>query len=765
MKVQILRLCLGAVGLSLAWNAAGQAFPLQLRSTDVHFNYQSFQGVPISSSVNTNTGSNGRQPTGINGSGTFEAATVRQFQSFIAFGAVAGSTNRPAPPNYTATNSHETNFVLHLAMVGGPYMGRATSLRFGEPIYPPTTDEQGRQVADGYWQPVPYLDATAPNAESYTTNTGFYYSPHAGVTYATQPGPITVTWIGSKAYATTNFPNDWVNAGWPGGPNRLKMSDQSVYLLYTVRYVVSAEPVKRTRTIYWTEGEFSKLGKLISIPAGLAPGGVEIVYNNQMPQRVSEAEAYPAPDSDPSLAMTNNRLRTIYYDYTDGFLHAYNKQGMVFMELLGDAKGDGTYEQLGIEIVNVRQDPVPVDATNYLGELITPPTASSYPPEGLLRLEPEQVIQDVSKYFAYQRNVSGSGRIELYATRETFTLNDYKIHWMEKGELDIKWPAIFGRHALKWPADVARYSHYIRPPAATEADAIQTAVQLPMESSPSVEYQDALDRPRAKITVENKYYTWLDLAHPAHRALIRYINGEGIAFERVFSWLDAGLRTNSIFNGTVPVAQLSVWNTNGSITWPTNSDLVRPRLMSGMVDVGKPILPPPGGNRPRWQLRRGPYQSDCRHALQCQCLQGPDGHSHDQRQHRRHYSHQCDPRKERAGGLVDANQHDQRRLQRGGRYQRLQACLLAFSDRSLHKPVACGRPGTRAGEPGSHPQSGKLGGCGIDLRPEHKHPGRLQPQRRTWAADCQPCVRPSRRPEPYRYGGSPQLHLRTLRAG
>src|SRR5205085_2390871 len=94
-----------------------------------------------------------------------------------------------------------------------------------------------------------------------------------------------------------------------------------------------------------------------------------------------------------------------------------------------------------------------------------------------------------------------------------------------------------------------------------------------------------------KITDTFKYYTWLDLDHPAHRALLRFNSAEEVAFERVFSWLDVNLKSNS-FAGSV-AENLDVFNpTNGTLQF---SDALRaPRVITDTVDVGQRIDPPEG---------------------------------------------------------------------------------------------------------------------------------------------------------------------------
>ena len=55
---------------------------------------------------------------------------------------------------------------------------------------------------------------------------------------------------------------------------------------------------------------------------------------------------------------------------------------------------------------------------------------------------------------------------------------------------------LLGRYRLVWPADVSRYSHYMRPLVATEAEARATAVPLPTANAPVLEYQDLARRRR-----------------------------------------------------------------------------------------------------------------------------------------------------------------------------------------------------------------------------------------------------------------------------
>ncbi|MCX6903034.1 MAG: hypothetical protein NTW03_06070, partial [Verrucomicrobia bacterium] len=193
----------------------------------------------------------------------------------------------------------------------------------------------------------------------------------------------------------------------------------------------------------------------------------------------------------------------------------------------------------------VYRNPVAADLTVELGERLTPPA-----PDSADYLFPQPVTV-LGSSFVHRHIEAASGHLQLYATRTTGSANDSLVHWLEAGVVGIQWPMDYVRYAQVWPSDVAKYSHYVRPLVATEAEAKETAVALSFQNTPVIDYQDPLDQPRAKITEESKFYTFLTPAYPAHRTLLRYTSGEYVGFERIFSWLDASLRNTNL---TDPVA-------------------------------------------------------------------------------------------------------------------------------------------------------------------------------------------------------------------
>jgi hypothetical protein len=316
-------------------------------------------------------------------------------------------------------------------------------------------------------------------------------------------------------------------------------------------------------------------------------GAVNIVYNRDFPETV--AREFEGPGHTVPGGTTNQvfqELRTLWHER--GNILAYNQEGRVFVELLGDEQSDGSYHHLGFEIVDVSKRPVPRDVAAELGERITPP-----PPGSLETLFPEPVLQASGQSFAYQHSTSANDEPEFYATHETRNLNDYQVHWMEEGLSGLRWPSLLARYQFRWPVEASKYSHYLRPLAVSIEEAQLTAVPLDSQNAPVIEYQDPLDFPRALLTQDFRFYTWLDPAHSAHRTLLRFHAGEGnIAFERVFSWLESSLAATNF--AADPVAtNLVAWDPDRKLfDWP--DELKAPRVVRQTVDVGQRITAPAG---------------------------------------------------------------------------------------------------------------------------------------------------------------------------
>jgi hypothetical protein len=350
--------------LVFSWTANTQAQIVQfnqkaiLYSTNVHgINYRSFRGVPLFNVKNTNNpnaafyGSDGRAPT-------VPFPTTNQFRAFLPLGGLVrpgahvlvhanGTTNysqNAVNLNLPIGNdSGGHSLVLRAAHAGPSYISRQVSYLFGSIITPPTTDLAGKALTNavdlaGYWDSEPY----SPSGH---TNDLYYWSPHARAVFAVQSGPINILWKRSTPFPTQP-PTDLAS-------NTNYVLQGGLYYAFTNGfYVVSGSAAKTPKKIYWTEETFGPTGKRINVPTARVKA-IKFVYNTSFPQTVTND--YVAPGQSFQVAATNrlHEYRTVWYDSQQGAILAYNQEGRVFMELLGDLTSGDTRKYLGYEVVDV----------------------------------------------------------------------------------------------------------------------------------------------------------------------------------------------------------------------------------------------------------------------------------------------------------------------------------------------------------------------------------------------------------------------------
>ncbi|MBI4662173.1 MAG: hypothetical protein HY735_25420 [Verrucomicrobia bacterium] len=557
--------------------ARAQVLPVEIRQDATRYNLQSADGMPISSTTGNPAGSNGKAPTE-------PVGTVNQFQSLVVFGGLPklNPTNLNASVSLVANaqnlelpRSLDGQVIMLRAKVGGPLLSSGVTFLFGAIIPPPDIDEFGVLLTNVNTAVDPDRPAQRPEdywaAEPHTTvghtNSGYYWSPHAQAVFAINPGPLNVVWR-RKSPSIPPSPAP-LNAGATTNLN-------TVYTIFTNSYIVSGSPVKTPRKIYWTEGPFHDLGRPVNVPSARVRD-VNIVYNNAFPREVAQETV---PSKSP-VAVTN----TLWLESTQGAILAYNREGRVFVELLGDTRAGGPSRQhLGFEIVDVFREPGADDVTIELGERLT--AWQDGRSDTHLRAYP------ISQNFTQQHTIAGSGQTSFYATRETQNQNDLLVHWVEYGVQGLEWPFRLVRYRLVWPDNPAKYSHYVRPEAADPVEAKKTAVTLPLDNVPTIAYQDPDPSfgDRAKLEAD-KFYTFLDANYRAHRTLLSFTVGENIAFERVFSWYAPALISGT-FNNTVTTS-LTAWN-SGSQALVFADELKAPRVINQTVAVGQRIEAPSG---------------------------------------------------------------------------------------------------------------------------------------------------------------------------
>lgn len=551
-----------------AWLGAnalqGQAqinLPLEIKQNLTTYNRTSTGGAPLSSVVDDPIGSNGNAPTLATQQAenlTINPPTVKQFSTVLSWGSVVRSS---VPNNFPSSPIGANRISIRRGQVGATFLNRSASYLFGGIIPAPNENEDGTALdpsisSEEYWLREPHLI----NQGSTHIENGYYYSPHARAVFAIQAGPVDITW--RKATPNAATPADSADT------TKWFESVGNFYRLYTKRYVISGSPSKKPRKIYWNQAGFN--GPQVEIPASRI-GELNIVYNNTtFRAEVPASEGIPAIDTGVTSQGTevNQAVYTKTLWHEGDYLKALNEEGRVFVELLGDLKSDGsTRFHLGYEIIDVAKFSSPADLTIELGDKITAYSAGE--PGDEAALTPQPIVQVGSYDFAYQAGGFSGSKIQLYAVKETKNLNDYQIHWMEEGLEGILWPARHVRYRFTWPENPARYSHYVRPAVSSETEAKATAVPMPLDNVPFLQYQDILDQPRAFLTEKYEFYTYLTTAFPQHRTLLRFTSGENVHFERVFSWLetnvksgDIGLAARSPFE-LVPARQLKIWGLAG----------------------------------------------------------------------------------------------------------------------------------------------------------------------------------------------------------
>ncbi len=549
-------------------------------------------------------------------------ATAGQFQNGTPFGGwlarsvlsgqpvATGTTSLvyPQTPDYSPTATGSAR--LESARIGRPVVLIQANYAFGDPLPAPTADATGAAriylaepahflitttttyttTADGLTTVSAVTAQAATNAlpGSTTTTTtdavsgtqkiintnttygnfaaGFpsdyskaqpdpyYWSPNAQKVYATQAGVITVTWRDAS---------DPTNAT----KNRV------------VTYVISTSPKKPARKIFWTENGFN--GPHVTVnPARV--NLVKVVYNPLVPELVKAQESYRQPSQSP---LTQVETKTIWYDAQQHLISAYNKEGRVFIEYLGNlTQGGKAREQLGTEIVELVKEVAPTAQSVDLGERILPPLSEPNPAD----LNPVVVAGLANAEGAFvEQDTGADGRPLLFAIRQTapqsqagLLSNESLVYWEEADSLGVYWPKHYCGYAQDWPPipdQLSKYSIYARPDSTSpqgKLDSVATGVRLDSANRPRLIYQDDPNKTQAVLTTENVFYTDLTAAFPNNKALVRYSQGSDIWFERIFSKLDVNFSgfgaatydktvSSAAFTGNVAILDASMQTAAG----------------------------------------------------------------------------------------------------------------------------------------------------------------------------------------------------------
>lgn len=391
---------------------------------------------------------------------------------------------------------------------------------------------------------------------------GYYYSKSVTMPVLIKPGPVNITWRrrnGKEEVPAGEDGSSWKRINANGVV--VSSEDEGIwYEIYPKSYMVSASLVKDPQVIYWNKEPLFD-GPLVPLPEGL--GDVHIVYSKLFPKMINPAKAQGKRETGTGQS-ADQELRTLWVDKVSPQLRlmmALNVTGKVVIELLGDTRPDGNREHLGFEIVDVQKYSIPSDTVLDLGARVQPSVEGKPVLDASLKADMRDNGVAAGSPFTLQYTLPGANQLTYFAIKETNNKNDVVAFWMKKSIAGIAWPLYHNRYHLQWPDNSEDYSHYVRPRVTQDnglvglsgslleegkQEAKESAVQLPMETTPKLQYQDldSMGQERAFLSGgDKKFFTLMDTHFPTHRTLLSYETAAGgIAFEHVLSWLDESIK-------------------------------------------------------------------------------------------------------------------------------------------------------------------------------------------------------------------------------
>jgi len=361
----------------------------------------------------------------------------------------------------------------------------------------------------------------------------------SGFVYASRPGTQVLFW------RTEN-------------PLKLDAQQRPIYGVVRTDAQVASGASKPPRRIFWTENGFN--GPAVPVPLGEIQQ-VHVAYTEQFPQTVAEADRFIPEGSngdDPTLAIPITR-NTLWFNSLSKSLNAYNLEGRVLVEFLGETRDrDGLVRrQVGIEIVDVIREPAARNVDVPVGERLYPlvPAARSpqaYLPgglpkdatdlaaslklieENLARYTPSPILnaQVIAGKFTGQFEIEG--KLAHYAQRVTTSTSDVQFFWLDEGVGGLQWPHFLNRYRQFWPEDLSNYALNLR-----SDDGTVSGSTLPiLGDTVAVTLLDQDDPTEDEAVLRNATeFVVVPGADGVNRSLLLLRSGEGFWYLRVESIL------------------------------------------------------------------------------------------------------------------------------------------------------------------------------------------------------------------------------------
>ena len=413
----------------------------------------------------------------------------------------------------------------------------------------------------------------------------YYYSPHAGKVFASQPGQVTVTWVSSLP--DTSAPSESV----------------ATYKFKTEVFSVGSTPQVPERMIYWTEKSFT--GPKVTIPSGRIVAA-NVIYNRFMPSHV--VDEFVPPGYNPSNQANNtlpSEQRTLWYENTFGVsaLHAYNTEGSALVEYLGrELDGTGKREFLGADVVTVERDADPVYVETKLGEQLVPWQSSPQP--GDAELTPSMVfdIGQIGGKALYGTSTLANGQSVYHAERENDNPDKISIYWMMRGDasiyqgavpnLQIPWPKVLCKYTQIWSASISDYEAVA---VTAVGSGIATGPQFEAARLPQLIYQDDPRETEVSVdlTTQRLMADFSASADKTSRSLLKFMDGGTPWYVPLYIQSEDKLGQSAAADpdGSGPQVATAAVSTINDLDANGVADLV------ATVQVGDRIEPPSGYSR------------------------------------------------------------------------------------------------------------------------------------------------------------------------
>ncbi len=434
-----------------------------------------------------------------------------------------------------------SHLVLHRSSVGSAFAIGVPRYLLGATIVPPVVKLDGSPAPAGYWRSQPvsagesFTHLSGLPAVSTPVSVGaglrFYYSPHANRVFASQAGPVVVTWV-------TTVP------------------DGNRYLFKEEVFTVSSATNKPVRKIFWTERGFNS--PIVTVSGGSIEA-INPAYSDNFPARVAQEYVPPGYVAPHASATPPPETRTLWFESTSGLgqLRAYNHEGRILIEYLGRENPDGRGNRhfLGADIVEVSRAAPAVNAVVNLGEQITPRDSLNrrLPLSG----SPEWVAAPVLALNPGAQNLYGSlqqpdGRTVYYAERENENPDRIGFYWLEPADAaipgnpidgvmpplpNLHWPQQLNNYTQIWPTNLSTYAHYTVPIAGSTS---ATGLQFAPRSFPQVVYQDDPAQTQAAFNINTQRLTVSLTNDNQNRTLLKFSSPSSVWYVPLFTKVDDG---------------------------------------------------------------------------------------------------------------------------------------------------------------------------------------------------------------------------------